>query len=180
MREPFVELAKDCVRTCHVLKSVTEGKDANNFSGSDEKRIEDLERCVNPAQSSLQNVTSGIRIMHQTKSLVSQRAGCARDSQERHPEPIEKRLIAWRMEMLEILRVFDVRGQYPSIATVSELPQARGDGLEIGEIRQPVRSSISVEPSPPAFVMVRCPLATAGPPPANRPPDVGFVSGVYC
>ena len=41
---PFVELAKDCVRACHVLKSVTEPS---------EKQIEDLERCVNPAQPPL-------------------------------------------------------------------------------------------------------------------------------
>jgi len=42
-----VELTRECVRTCHVLKSVAEGSDADNFSGSPSaKRVEDLGRCV--------------------------------------------------------------------------------------------------------------------------------------
>ena len=49
--DSFVELARDCVRACHVLKTMTEGRDADNLSGSSERRIEqigDLGRCVNP------------------------------------------------------------------------------------------------------------------------------------
>ena len=37
---------------CRVLKSVTEGEDVDNLAGSGMKRIEDLGRCVNPAQHS--------------------------------------------------------------------------------------------------------------------------------
>jgi len=45
--DSFVELAKLCARTCHVLNPVTEGKDVDNFSGPT-KQIEDLRRCVDP------------------------------------------------------------------------------------------------------------------------------------
>jgi len=118
----FVELAKELVRMCHVLKSVTEGMDVDNFGGSSEKRIEDLGRCVDPTKSSLQNVTSGIRIVRCIESVVGERAGCAHESREHHPESTEKRLIALRTEMLEILRILDVGGQSLSTATVSKLP----------------------------------------------------------
>jgi len=49
--DPFVELAKDCVRACHVLKSMKEGTDVDNVNGGpSEERLEDLGRCVNQAQ----------------------------------------------------------------------------------------------------------------------------------
>ena len=50
--DSFVELARTCVRTCHVLETVTKGRDANNLSGPSEKQIEDLGRCVDPARPS--------------------------------------------------------------------------------------------------------------------------------
>ena len=37
---------------CHVLKSVTEGRDADDLAGPSEERVEELGRCVNPAQHS--------------------------------------------------------------------------------------------------------------------------------
>ena len=43
----FVELTRECVRTCHVLKTVTEGGDVDNSSGGpSQKRVEDLGRCA--------------------------------------------------------------------------------------------------------------------------------------
>jgi len=43
----FAELAKDCVRACHTLKSVTEGSNVGNVGGGPgQKLVEDLGRCV--------------------------------------------------------------------------------------------------------------------------------------
>ena len=44
--DALVELAKDCVEACHVLKGVTQGMDANRSSGPSEKVVEDFVRCV--------------------------------------------------------------------------------------------------------------------------------------
>ena len=41
-----MELAKDCVRMCHVLKTVAEGNDVDSSSSSRKNQIEDLGRCV--------------------------------------------------------------------------------------------------------------------------------------
>ena len=49
--DSFVELAKACVRTCHVLKTVTDSRDLDSSSGPSRRNIEDLERCVDPPQS---------------------------------------------------------------------------------------------------------------------------------
>jgi len=52
--DSFTELAKDCIRTCHVLKSVTEGSDVDDLSGGpNEEGVEDLGRCVNQIQPTL-------------------------------------------------------------------------------------------------------------------------------
>ena len=120
-----MELARDCVRACHVLKTMTEGKDADNLSGLSQRRaeqIEDLGRCVNPDRLSLLKITSDTRIVRHIESVVSERAKCGHGSLEHHPEPTKECLIAWQMEMWEILRVFDVRGFQFIIATVSKLP----------------------------------------------------------
>jgi len=49
--ESFVELAKTCVRACHVLKTATDGRDIDDLSGPSRRKIDDLGRCVdsNPA-----------------------------------------------------------------------------------------------------------------------------------
>jgi len=46
--DPFVGLAKTCIRSCHVLKTMA---DLENLDSR--KQIEDLERCVYPIQSIL-------------------------------------------------------------------------------------------------------------------------------
>ena len=119
----FVELVKDCIRTCHVLKSVTEGSDVDDLSGGlndSEKGVEDLGRCVNQIKPTLPTITSDPRIVSRIDFVVRERANHPRYLREQHSESTEESLIAWRMEMLEILRVFDVRGQQLSIATASK------------------------------------------------------------
>ena len=48
--DSFVELAKTCVRTCHVLKTVTDGRDIDSLSDPSRRWIEDLGGYVDPAQ----------------------------------------------------------------------------------------------------------------------------------
>jgi len=50
--DPFVELAKTCVRTCHVLKAVTDGNNIliDGSSGPGRWQIEDLGKCVDPVR----------------------------------------------------------------------------------------------------------------------------------
>ena len=48
--DSFLELAKACVRVCHVLKAVTEREGEGSLSGPSTRRIEDLGRCDDPAQ----------------------------------------------------------------------------------------------------------------------------------
>ena len=169
-----MELAKDCIRTCHVLKSVTEG----SGGGPDNRGVEDLGRCVNRTKSALPTITSDTRIIRHIEFVVRERADHPRDLQENHPESTEERLIVWRTKMLEILRVFDVRGQLLPIPMVSQLPQARG-GLGAGEIGQHVHRPTNMEPLTPASVMVRYPLSTSGVPRADCPLNVEFVSAIY-
>ena len=113
---PFVELVEACARACLVLKNATERRDTDNSSGPSEKQIKDLGRCVDIVQRSPLTVSTIIRILRHVESVVAERANCRRDLQEYHPRSTEEHLIAWRMEMCEILRVFDVRdfsSQYP-------------------------------------------------------------------
>jgi len=103
---------------CHVLKSVTEGEDAENSSGPSEEQIDDLGRYVNPAQLSLLSVTICVRIVCHIESVVGERANCARDLREHHPGSTDECLMAWRAEIWEILRDFDVRGSQLTISSL--------------------------------------------------------------
>ena len=47
--DEFVELAKYCVRACHVLKTATEGRVMDNLNGPTQEAIEGLEKYVVPA-----------------------------------------------------------------------------------------------------------------------------------
>jgi len=155
MEDPFVELAKDCARTCHVLNTVTEESGTDDLSDLSNERIEDLGRCVNLAQSALPTMTGDIRIVHQIESVVRERASCACDSREHRPGPTRECLIAWRMGMLS---VFDVCGLQLGVSMVSKLPQGnlgRGGALEDGEINQHVHGYVNVElPPAPDSVLV--------------------------
>ena len=46
-----MELAKACVRTCHVLRIAIEGVGVENLSGPSRRQAEDLGRCVNCVNS---------------------------------------------------------------------------------------------------------------------------------
>jgi len=46
--DAFVELAKYCVRACHVLKTATEGRNVDSLNRPAKKAIEDLEGYVVP------------------------------------------------------------------------------------------------------------------------------------
>ena len=151
MREdPLVELAKDCVKMCHVLKSVAEGRGAGNLAGPGKREIEDLVRCVNPVQPSLPNITSEVRAVHHIESSVRERANRARGLQKHHPGSTKGNFAAWQTEIWEILGIFGVRGSQLEIATVFKLPQGglgRVAGLtEVSEINQHVHCSVNAEP----------------------------------
>jgi len=47
--DEFVELAKYCVRACHVLRTATEGWGMDSLNGPTEEAIENLEKYVIPA-----------------------------------------------------------------------------------------------------------------------------------
>ena len=120
--DSFVELARACARTCRTLKTVTEGRDVFDLSGLSRKRIEDLGRCVDPAQCFLPPITRNNRIIRNVESVVSERANSTRDLPVHHPRSTEENLTAWRTEMWEELRLLDVRGFQLTMPTVSELP----------------------------------------------------------
>ena len=121
--DSFTELARDCVRTCHVLKTVTEGRDVDNLSGLSEKQIEDLGRCVTPDRLFLLKIMSDNRIIRHIESVVSECWNWHGHRSQEYPGHIKECLIAGRTEMWQILRTFDVRGFQSIVATVSKPPQ---------------------------------------------------------
>lgn len=46
----FVDMARTCVGTCHVLKTVTEGRNVGSLRDLSQRQIEDLGRCIDLAQ----------------------------------------------------------------------------------------------------------------------------------
>lgn len=144
----------DCVRMCHMLKTVTERREEDDVSGPSDKQIEDFGRCVDRTQSSSLTITSDFRIVRHIESAVDERAGCAANLREHHPWSTEEHLIQWRTEMLEILRYFDVRGPQLAVPTVSNLPQ---EDLQPGsalEVKQHVDGTAHADSSAPASVKV--------------------------
>jgi hypothetical protein len=89
-----VELAKCCVRACHVLKAVAEGRGVDNLSDPSRKEIGSLGRCVDPASSSLLTIMSGTSTVRHIESVMSARANCARDLWEHRPSPTRECLVA--------------------------------------------------------------------------------------
>ena len=180
--DSFVELANACVRTCHVLRDVTERRDVDNLSSPSRTRIEDLGRCVNLAQRSLLIITSDVRIVRHIELVVSERANCNRDSWGHDLGPTNECLIALRAEMWEILRVFDVRGFRFTIPMVSKLPQSdpgRDGALDVSEPGHRVRGPVDPEPSSSVSVMVRCCSPVSAQPPADRIFNLGLVSFIH-
>lgn len=174
--DSFVELVRVCVRACHLLKAVTEGRDVDNLSSPSKKGIEDLGRHVDPSQQFLLLTTSDIRIVCHIEFVVSERASCGHDLPEDHPEFTKECFIAWQMEMWEILRLFDVRSFQPIVATVSKPLQedpGKGGVLGANELERHVWGTTGAELPAPASTMVRCRVSTSTPPPADLLPNVG-------
>jgi len=120
--DSFVELAKTCVKAFHVLKIATDGRDIDNSSSSSRRQIEDLGRCVDPAQLPLLKVTNDTRTVRHIESAVRERANCSRDPQEHHPGPTDEGPVVWRTEVLERLRGLDVCGFQLAVPAPSKLP----------------------------------------------------------
>ena len=163
-----MELAKLCVRTSHVVKTVAEGNDGDNSSGPSKQQIEDLSRCVNPAKPSLLGITSDIRTVRHIESAVRERANRSRYSREHHPGSTGERVIAWRAELLEILNLYDVhrRQLTTSVPITPQLPKVdpgRGSALGVREIEHCVQRSVDVEPPAPVPVVVRRCFAAPAP-----------------
>jgi len=151
--DSFVELAKTCVRTCHVLKTATDGRDVDGLSGPNRRQIEDLGRYVDSANSPLLKMTSNISTVRHIESAIRERANCARGSQEYYPESINGCPVGWRMELLERLRTLDVCGFQPAVYTPSKRPQ--GDLgpdsiLEASPVEQHAKRPVDAELLTPA------------------------------
>ena len=104
-------------------------------------------------------MTSNISAVRYIEFAVSERAGCARDSQEYYPEFINGHPVAWRMELLERLRTLDVCGVQPVVSTPSK--QLQGDlgpgGIfEACPIEQYVQMSADMELLTPAPMVCSC------------------------
>ena len=96
----LVDVAKSCVKTCHVLKTATEGRDVDGLSGPNQE-IEKLERCAGSGRFSLLTMTSDTRTVRHIESAIREHADCAQDLCEDHPGSAIECLAAWRAEMLE-------------------------------------------------------------------------------
>ena len=118
--DALVGLAKHCAKTCHVLKKVTQGRDADNLSGSSRKAIEDLRRYVNPAHRSLSTITNDIRTTRNIELVVSERWDGIHDLQELHSGSTDEYLITQRTGLQEILRILDVRDFQFTMPTISK------------------------------------------------------------
>ena len=112
--DAFVELAKYCVRVCHVLRTATEGRGMDGLSGPAKNAVEGLEKYVVPAQPSLWIITCDIRTVHsiETNMKICKRAPGANYLQERHPGSTGAFPILWKMEIQRILGIFDVCGYH--------------------------------------------------------------------
>jgi len=112
-------------------------------------------------------MTSDISTVHHIESAVRKRTNCARDSQEHHLESIVGCLVAWRMEILERLRVFDVCGfHWFTIPMPSNRPQGDlgpGGILEAGPIEQHVQRPVDAELLTPAPVVRSVPISLSLP-----------------
>ena len=115
----FVELAEISGRTLHVLKHVA-GQEATNLSNLGAE-LESFGRYPNLGLSSLVELTSDIRIVRAIESAIRVRAGRARDSHESQPGSAEEHAIVWRVELRELLGVFEVRDHQFTAPKISEL-----------------------------------------------------------
>jgi len=161
MEDVLVELARECARTCHVLKTANKRNDVDRSSSSSTNRFEDLERCVDSANPSLPTVTGDIRIVCRIESAANERTECTRDLRVHHPGSTKGRLIAWCTGMREILGSFDVRDPRFTVHMPSKPPRkvlGQGGAPGVSGANQHVHGlcgSTSAEHPAPASVIVR-------------------------
>ena len=148
-KDSVVELTRTCVRACHVLKTATDGRNVEGLSDPSQSQIEDFGRCVNLMQHPPLMITNDIRTVRHIESTIRERTNCNGNLRKTHPESIEECLLGWQAEMLEGLRILDVRGSPAKMLAASNLPQG---GLEAGEVRL-VGRSVSTESVAPASVV---------------------------
>jgi len=152
VEDPFVEPAKTCAKTRHVLKVATEGRDMDNLSGPSRKQTNGLGRCVEPTKPFMLKITNGARIVDHVGSVVSEHANYTSDLQDHHPGSTGECLMEGGM-----LRVSDVCVSRFTIPTVSQLSQ--GDlgqcgVLEASDTERHAYRSFD-EPPAPASELVR-------------------------
>ena len=111
--DDFAELAEHFAKMRHVLTTAAKGRDADYWSGPVRKAMENLERCVRRSLSSLLVPTSDIRIIRCIESRASEH-----DPGENQPGSTKECLIAWRAEIQEILRAFEVCDCQVTVASV--------------------------------------------------------------
>ena len=99
------------------------------------------------------------RTIYNIESMVNERQNGAHDS----PGSTEERLTAWRTELLEVLRILDVRDCQLAVPKNSKLLQGDEgpDGAHlVSENRKHVESPSDTETPAPASIAVRCLLTS--------------------
>ena len=76
----------------------------------------------------LPGITNDIRTLHDIESAVRAHANCARDSREHHLGSARECLAAWRTEISERLKTFNVCGFWFIMTTPSKLLTSGGSG----------------------------------------------------
>ena len=119
--------------------------------------------------------------MRNIELIVNERPNCVQGSREHHPGFTKERLIAWRAELWEILRIFDVCVRQLTMPAISELPQ--GDVVmvnvhEVNVIKQHLQEPANTEISAPVCRVVCC-FHLYTPFLADHLLDVGYVSALH-
>ena len=143
-----MELAEISGRTLHALKRVAEQQDANHLSCLTAE-LESFGRYRNLAVPSLLELTSDTRIVRAIESAARARTECAGDPHESQPGFTEEHAIAWRMELLELLGVFEVGGLQFTAPKVSKPRQAAL--RQCGSLDKHVGNFVDGDPSVPGF-----------------------------
>lgn len=110
--DALVELVQCCARACLVLKTVTEGEDADSLSEPVQKAIESLEKYVDSARSPLSSITNNARTIHYIQSKVDEHVPSANPLRERGSGSTAVSPVLWKAELQktsEVINVCDYR-----------------------------------------------------------------------
>ena len=120
--------------------------------------------------------------MRNIELIVNERPKCVQGSREHHPGFTKERLIAWRAELWEILRIFDVCVRRLTMPTISELPQGEVVMVNVHEvngIKQRLQEPIDTNSSAPVYRTVGYCFYLYTPFLADHLLDVGYVSAFH-